>query len=123
MFAAQMSMNESEETLKAQRPQAEKAVKALIAERGLGKRWTGTLEYHGFKIIVSRPKSHTWHQNNQLDDPMLDYYKQLYKYYEQLQGNVKEARADLKRTAEKLDKAHPDSESIKYGFRIALIRA
>ena len=29
--------------------------------------------------------------------------------------------ADVKRTAEKLEKAHPDSESIKYGFTIALM--
>jgi len=28
-------------------------------------------------------------------------------------------RADLKRTAEKLEKAHPESESIKHSFRIA----
>ena len=123
MYSAQMSMNESEEQIAALRPQVEKAVQALIAERGLGKRWTGTLEYHGFKIVVSRPKSHTWHLNTQLNDPTLDYYKQMYKYYEQLQENVKEARAELKHTAEKLDKAHPDSESIKYGFRIALVRA
>ena len=109
-FSAQMSMNESEET-----------VKALIVERGLGKNWTGTLEYHGFKIVVSRPKSYTWEQNTQLDDPSLDYYKQLHKYYEQLQENVKEARADLKRSAEKLANAHPDSESIKRGFRMAFI--
>ena len=122
MYSAQMSMNESEETIAALRPQVEEAVQALIAERGLGKRWTGTLEYHGFKIVVSRPKTHTWHKNNQLDDPTLDYYKQLYKYYEQLQEQSKETRADLKRAAEKLDKAYPESESIKYGFRIALIR-
>ena len=122
-FSAQMSMNENEETIKALRPQVEEAVKALIAERGLGKNWTGTLEYHGFKIVVSRPKSYTWEQNTQLDDPSLDYYKQLHKYYEQLQENVKEARADLKRSAEKLEKAHPDSESIKRGFRMAFIMA
>ena len=121
MYSAQMSMNETEEQIAALRPQVEEAVKALIAERGLGKRWTGTLDYHGFKIVVSRPKSHTWHLNTQLNDPALDYYKQVYKYYTDMQENVKEARADLKRCAEKLDKAHPDSESIKYGFRIALV--
>ena len=51
----------------------------------------------------------------------IDFYKQLHGYYEQLQENVKEARADLKRTAEKLAKAHPDSESIKHGFTIAIM--
>ena len=56
-FAAQLSMNESEETIKALRPQVEAAVQALIAERGLPKNYTGTIEYHGFKIVVSRPPS------------------------------------------------------------------
>ena len=53
-FAAQLAANESEETLNSLRPKAEAAVQALIAERGLGKSFTGTIEYHGFKIIVSR---------------------------------------------------------------------
>ena len=123
MYSAQMSMNESEEQIAALRPQVEEAVKALIAERGLGKNWTGTLEYHGIKIVVSRPKSYTWEQNTQLNDPSLDYYKQLHKYYTDLQENVKEARAALKRTAEKLAKEHPDSESIKRGFRMAFLTA
>ena len=120
-FAAQVACNESEATLKALRPQAEEAVQALIAERGLGKSFTGTIEYHGFKIVVRRPTSYTWEQNTQIQDSNLDFYKQLHGYYEQLQENVKEARADLKRAAEKLAKAHPDSESIKHGFTIAIM--
>ena len=120
-FAAQVACNESEATLKALRPQVEEAVQALIAERGLGKSFTGTIEYHGFKIVVRRPTSYTWEQNTQIQDANLDFYKQLHGYYEQLQENVKEARADLKRAAEKLAKAHPDSESIKHGFTIAIM--
>ena len=121
MFSAVLSQNESKERIDALRPQVEDAVKALIAERGLPRNYTGILEYHGFKIRVQRPKSYTWEQNNQLQDPTLDYYKQLHGYYEQLQQNVKEARADMKRAGEKLESAHPDSESIKYGFTIALM--
>ena len=120
-FSAQMSANESEATLKALRPQVEAAVQALIAEQGLPRTFTGTLEYHGFKIVVRRPTLYTWEQNTQIQDSNLDFYKQLHGYYEQLQENVKEARADLKRTAEKLAKAHPDSESIKHGFTIAIM--
>ena len=120
-FSAQVECNESEATLKALRPQVEEAVQALIAERGLGKSFTGTIEYHGFKIVVRRPTSYTWEQNTQIQDSNLDFYKQLHGYYEQLQENVKEARADLKRAAEKLAKAHPDSESIKHGFTIAIM--
>ena len=121
--AAQLSANESEATIKALRPQVEEAVRELMRQQGKPKHWTGTLEYHGFKIVVSRPKSYTWEQNTQIQDANLDFYKQLHGYYEQLQQNVKEARADLKRTAEKLEKAHPDSESIKYGFRLAFLTA
>ena len=122
MFSAVLSANESEETIKALRPQVEVAVQELIRQRGLPKNYTGTLEYHGFKIVVRRPKSYTWEQNNQLDDPNLAFYKQLHSYYEQLQQNTKETRADMKRVGEKLEKAHPDSESIKYGFTVALMQ-
>ena len=121
-YGAQMSMNESEETLKALRPQVEIAVQELMRQQGLPRNYTGIIEYHGIKIRVQRPISYTWEQNNQIQDPSLDYYKQLHGYYEQLQANVKEARADLKRTAEKLAKAHPDSESIKHGFTIAIMK-
>jgi len=120
-FSAQLSANESEATLKALRPQVEEAVKELIRQQGMPANYTGTIEYHGFKIVVRRPTSYTWEQNTQIQDANLDFYKQLHGYYEQLQDNVKEARADLKRAAEKLAKAHPDSESIKHGFTIAIM--
>ena len=121
MYAAVLSANESEATIKALRPQVEAAVQALIEERGLPKNFTGMLEYNGFKIRVQRPKSYTWEKNTQIQGPEMDFYKQLHGYYEQLQDSVKEARADLKRAAEKLEKAHPDSESIKFGLTIALM--
>ena len=120
-FAAQVACNESEETLKALRPQVEEAVKELIRQQGKPANFTGTLEYHGFKIVVRRPTSYTWEQNTQIQDSNLDFYKQLHGYYEQLQENVKEARADLKRAAEELAKEDPDSESIKHGFTIAIM--
>ena len=121
MYAAVLSANESEATIKALRPQVEAAVQALIEERGLPKNFTGMLDYNGFKIRVQRPKSYTWEKNTQIQGPEMDFYKQLHGYYEQLQDSVKEARADLKRAAEKLEKAHPESESIKYGLTIALM--
>ena len=75
MFAAVLSANESEATIKALRPQVEEAVQALIEERGLPKNYTGTIEYHGFKIVVRRPKSYTWEKNNSIQDANLDFYK------------------------------------------------
>ena len=56
-FAAQIAANESEATLESLRPQVEVAVKEMMRQQGKPKGWTGTLEYHDFKIIVSRPKS------------------------------------------------------------------
>ena len=121
MFSAQVSANESKATIDALRPQVEEAVRELMRQQGKPKNWTGTLEYHGFKIVVSRPTSYTWEQNTQIQDANLDYYKRLHGCYEQLNSDLKDLRADMKRTGEKLAKAHPDSESIKRGFRLAFI--
>ncbi len=123
-FAAQVACNESEATLKALRPQVEAAVQALIAERGLPRTFTGTIEYHGFKIIVSRPKSFTWEKNTNpavTSDPNHAIYMQQLALQEQAAAQLKDLRADLKRTAEKLAAAHPESESIKHAFRIAFV--
>ena len=119
-FAAQLSANESEATLNALRPQVEKAVEALIRERKLPRNFTGVIPYNGFKITVRRPKSYTWEQNTQIQDANLDYYKQQHELYLQLNQDIKDLRRDMKRTGEKLEKAHPDSESIKYGLTISV---
>ena len=123
-FAAQVACNESEATLKSLRPQVEAAVRELIKEKGLPSNFTGTIEYHGFKIVVSRPKSFTWEKNTNpavTSDPNHAIYMQQLALQEQMAAQLKDMRADLKRTAEKLEKAHPDSESIKHAFRIAFV--
>ena len=120
-FAAQVSANESKERIEALRPQVETAVRELIKQEGKPANFTGVISYNGFKIRVQRPKSYTWELNTQIKDENLDYYKRIHGYYEQLQENVKEARADLKRAAEKLAKIYPNSESIKQGFTIAVM--
>ena len=119
MYAATIAANENKAIIDALRPQVEAAVRELIKEQGLPSNFTGTIEYNGIKIIVSRPTSYTWEKNNSVQDDNIAYYKQLHACYEQLQTDVKELRADLKRTAEKLAKAHPNSDSIKHGFVIA----
>ena len=121
-FAAQVACNESEETLKALRPQVEEAVKALVKEQGLPSNYTGTIDYHGIKIVISRPKSYTWEKNTNpavTSDPNHAIYVQQLAIQEQIAAQLKDMRADVKRTAEKLAKAHPESESIKFGFRMA----
>jgi len=120
-FSAQVSANESEETLKALRPQVEEAVKELMRQQGKPKGWTGTLDYHGFKIVVSRPKTFTWEQNTQIKDPTLDYYKSLHAMSEQLNNDLKKRRAEMKGIANSLALAYPASESIKEGFRLAFL--
>ena len=122
MFAAQMSMNESEETIAALRPQVNEAVEELIRQMGLPCKFTGIIPYHGFKIRVQRPKSYTWELNTQIKDENLDYYKRQHAMYEQLQDDVKDLRRDMKRTGEKLEKDHPESESIKYGLTVAVMK-
>ena len=124
MFAAVLSANENEATIAALRPQVEEAVQALIAEIGLPKNFKGIIPYHGFKIRVQRPKSYTWEKNTNGEvtgDPNHAIYLQQLDLQRQINEQLKDMRADVKRTAEKLEKAHPDSESIKYGFTIALM--
>ena len=119
-----MSMNESEETLKTLRPQVEEAVKELIRQQGKPKNWTGTIDYHGFKIVVSRPKSYTWEQNTNEEvtsDPNHAIYLQQLELQKRMADQLKDMKADVKRTAEKLEKAHPESDSIKRGFRLAFL--
>lgn len=80
------------------------------------------IEYHGIKIVVSRPKSYTWEKNTNpavTSDPNHAIYVQQLALQEQIAAQLKDMRADLKRTAEKLAKAHPDSDSIKRSFRLA----
>ena len=121
MFAAILAANENDAAINALRPQVEQAVRELIRQRGLPRTFTGVIEYNGFHIRVQRPKSYTWHLNTQIQDDDLEYYKRLHGMYEQLKDDVKEARADLKRKAEKLAKKYPDSESIKQGFTVAIM--
>ena len=121
MYSAQVSANECEEQLKSLRPQVEVAVQELIKQRGLPSNYTGVIDYHGFKIRVQRPKTYTWEQNNQIKDPTLDYYKSLHAMSEQLNNDLKKRRAEMKGVAKSLELAYPTSESVKYGFTIALI--
>ena len=125
-FSAQLSMNESEETIKALRPKVEAAVQELMRQLGKPKGWTGTIPYHGFKIVISRPKSYTWEQNTNpaiTSDPNHAIYLQQLELQKRINDQLKDMRADVKRTAEKLAQAHPDSESIKHGFRLTFLPA
>ena len=123
-YAAQLSQDECEATIKALRPQVEKAVQALMRQQGKPKNWTGTIEYHGYKIVISRPKTFTWEKNNNEEvtsDPNHAIYIQQLELQQRINDQLKEMRADVKRTAERLANAHPESESIKYSFRMAFI--
>ena len=123
MFAAVLSANEIEQTIQSLRPQVEEAVKELMRQQGKPASWTGSLEYHGFKIVVRRPTSYTWEQNTQIKDAQLDYYKSLHAISEQLNNDLKKRKAEMKGVAKSLELAYPNSESIKRGFTVALIAA
>ena len=123
-YSAQLSANESKDRMDALRAEVELAVKELMRQQGKPKNWTGTLAYHGFKIVVSRPKSFTWEQNtnpNVTSDPNHAIYVQQLELQQRINEQLKDMRADVKRTAEKLEQAHPDSDSIKHGFRLAFV--
>ena len=125
MYAAQLSANESEETIDALRPQVKIAVQELIRQQGKPANFTGILDYHGFHIRVQRPTSYTWEQNTNptvTSDPNHSIYVQQLDLQRRMNDQLKDMRADLKRTAEKLANAHPSSESIKRDFTIALMK-
>ena len=122
MFAAVLAANENEETIKSLRPQAEEAVKELLRQLGKPPRFTGTIEYHGFKIRIQRPKSFTWELNTQIDDPQIAYYKAMSRQYDELNMQIKAKRREMKGIAETLALKYPNSESIKSGFSIALMQ-
>ncbi len=124
MFSAMLSQNESKATIDALRPKVEKAVRELIRQRGLPKDFTGTIEYNGINIRVQRPRSYTWEHNYNPDvtgDPNHAIYLQQLELQKRMCEQLKDMRADVKRTAEKLADAHPASESIKRGFTIAFV--
>ena len=124
MFSAMLSQNESKATIDALRPKVEAAVKELIRQRGLPKNFTGTIEYNGINIRVQRPRSYTWEHNYNPDvtgDPNHAIYLQQLELQKRMSEQLKDMRADVKRTAEKLADAHPASESIKRGFTIAFV--
>ena len=124
MFSAMLSQNESKATIDALRPKVEAAVKELIRQRGLPKNFTGTIEYNGINIRVQRPRSYTWEHNYNPDvtgDPNHAIYLQQLELHKRMSEQLKDMRADVKRTAEKLADAHPASESIKRGFTIAFV--
>lgn len=124
MFAAQLSMNQSKEELDALRPKVEEAVRELIRQQGKPASYTGIIEYHGMKIRVQRPRSFTWELNTNEEvtsDPNHGIYLQQLDIQRRINEQLKDMRADVKRTAEKLAQAHPNSESIKHGFTIAFV--
>ena len=124
MCSAVLSQNESKATVDALRPKVEKAVRELIRQRGLPKDFTGTIEYNGINIRVQRPRSYTWEHNYNPDvtgDPNHAIYLQQLELQKRMCEQLKDMRADVKRTAKKLADAHPASESIKRGFTIAFV--
>ena len=124
MYSAQISANESKAQVEALRDEAEEAVKQLIRLRKKPADFTGTIEYHGFKIRVQRPVSYEWEINSNKEitsDPNHAIYMQQIKLQKSMNDQLKFVRAQLKATAIALADAHPASKSIKHGFTIAFV--
>lgn len=112
-------VNEQVENL---RPQAAEALQEMFNADRSKRDFTGILDYKGHTLRIQRPKSYTWEQNNQIDDPQIAYYKAMSKQYDDLNTQLKAKRKEMKGVAETLAVKYPDSESIKYGFTIAFLR-
>ena len=111
--------NEQVENL---RPKAAEALQEMFNTKREMHNFTGVLNYKGHQLRIQRPKSYTWEQNNQIDDPQIAYYKAMSKQYDDLNTQLKAKRKEMKGVAETLAVKYPDSESIKYGFTVAFLR-
>ena len=111
-------VNEQVETL---RPQAAEALQEMFNTKREMRNFTGVLNYKGHSIRIQRPKSYTWEQNTQIDDPQIAYYKAMCKQYDDLNTQLKAKRKEMKGVAETLAVKYPDSESIKHGFTVAVL--
>ena len=111
--------NEQVENL---RPKAAEALQEMFNADRSKRDFTGILDYKGHQLRIQRPKSYTWEQNNQIDDPQIAYYKAMSKQYDDLNTQLKAKRKEMKGIAETLAVKYPDSESIKHGFTVAFLR-
>ena len=109
------------EQVESLRPQAAEALQEMFNTKREMHNFTGVLNYKGHTLRIQRPKSYTWEQNNQIDDPQIAYYKAMCKQYDDLNTQLKAKRKEMKGVAETLAIKYPDSESIKHGFTVAVL--
>jgi hypothetical protein len=70
----------------------------------------------------SIPADGVLEKNNSILDDRLAYYKEQHALYLQLQRDCKHLRADIKHTGDLLAEDYPDSQSIKHGLTVALMK-
>ena len=62
-------------------------------------------------------KVYTWEKNNQIKDALMDLYRSQQEHIKWLEGQIAKTKAEAKVTSQNLERAYPDSESIKYELK------
>ena len=78
------------------------------------------LPFDDVKIRLYYEKVYTWEKNHQIKDTLLECYCAQLQHIEWLKQQVKKTEAELKMTSDNLERAYPDSESIKYEMRFQI---
>ena len=78
------------------------------------------LPFDDVKIRLYYEKVYTWEKNHQIKDTLLECYCAQLQHIEWLKQQVKKTEAELKMTSDNLERAYPDSESIKYEMRFLI---
>lgn len=72
------------------------------------------------KIRLYYEKVCTWEKNHQIKDTLLECYCAQLEHIEWLKQQVKKTEEELKLTSANLERAYPDSDSIKYEPRLQI---
>lgn len=78
------------------------------------------LPFDDVKIRLYYEKVYIWEKNHQIKDTLLECYCAQLQHIEWLKQQVKKTEAELKMTSDNLERAYPDSESIKYEMRFQI---
>ena len=115
----QTSINRlSSKRIKQLRKQAQKEAEQLYKDQDwqIGK----DMPYNDATIRLYVEKVVTWEKNYQIQDSLLDLYRSQQEHIDWLEKQLSNAKAKAKETSNDLERAYPNSESIKYELRFQI---
>ena len=106
------------ERIKQLRKQAQKEAEQLYKDQDwqIGK----DMPYNDATIRLYVEKVVTWEKNYQIQDSLLDLYRSQQEHIDWLEKQLSNAKAKAKETSNDLERAYPNSESIKYELRFQI---